>query len=152
LNHGLRFLDIENIRIFVGIIGGGFLIAYGFSLWLKKPKSFAVRKGGKTVIAKYFSGGFLLNTLNPAVLIYWIGMISSIGIQFSFNIFHIIPFVAGAIGTVFLTDVLKSFLAARLQNLLRLRVIFWINKTIGMALIAFGVIMLYYVLEKLLLI
>lgn len=144
-----KLLDSENIRLAIGIIGGAFLIAYGVSLWIKKPKSYAKKLGSKKAIIKYLSGGFLLNTLNPAVLIYWVGMISSVGVKFSFSRAHIIPFIASSIGTVFLTDVTKSFLAARFQRILRLRVIFWLNRIIGLLLISFGVVMLYYVFTTL---
>jgi threonine/homoserine/homoserine lactone efflux protein len=141
-----KFLHNEHISLTIGIIGGAFLIVYGISLWYKKPKNIVKKKGSKQVILKYFSSGFLLNTLNPAVVIYWVGMISTVGMKFSMNKLYVVPFILGSIGTVFVTDIAKSFLAAKLQRILKLRILFWMNRIIGLILMAFGIVMLLYVL------
>ena len=51
-------------------------------------------------------------------------------------------FFAGTIGTVFLTDILKSFIGNRIKKYLRPRTMLWLNRVVGILLIGSGVVLI----------
>jgi threonine/homoserine/homoserine lactone efflux protein len=59
---------------------------------------------------------------------------------------HELFFFGSLLGTVFATDLLKSYVANRIKNLLKPEVMLWINRIIGVVLIGFGLNMIYKVL------
>lgn len=137
----------EKYSIILGWVGGGFLIGIGIYYLLKKatePKLEIekIRHSG------YLLKGFLMNTLNPFVILYWIGIISYLSIsdketnsQFGF--------FAATLLTILSSDVLKSFIASKLRHVISSRVIKWLNRIAGVALIIFGLRMIIKVIFEL---
>jgi threonine/homoserine/homoserine lactone efflux protein len=89
---------------------------------------------------KIFSSGFLLNTLNPNVFLFWLGTATAFASEYSFNerilIFSICLLVNIA------ADILKVLMAGKLRKRLTLHNISLINKVSGTILIGFGVALL----------
>jgi threonine/homoserine/homoserine lactone efflux protein len=135
-----------NLNRGLGLVGGLFLIGFGLRLLLRKPKTFIKSYYSKTNVVKSFSQAFMLNTLNPFVLIYWIGIISTLGTTFSFTQLNVMGFLSACFGTIFFTDVLKAYLASKLQKLLSIRFIFRLNRISGVLLLLFGLRMIWYVI------
>lgn len=137
----------EKYSIILGWVGGGFLIGIGIYYLLKKatePKLEIekIRHSG------YLLKGFLMNTLNPFVILYWIGIISYLSIsdketnsQFGF--------FAATLLTILSSDVLKSYIASKLRHVISSRVIKWLNRIAGVALIIFGLRMIIKVIFEL---
>ncbi len=130
----------------LGIVGSFFLITLGvFYVFFKKIKlqtgtEGAVFRFRKRDMARIFSSGFLINTLNPNVFLFWLGTATTLAGKFSFNQRLIIFSVC--LGLNFAADIFKVLMAGKLRNKLTLRTITVINKISGSILIGFGVALL----------
>src|SRR6185369_7974076 len=63
-------------KVVVGWVGGLLLIGFGILNFFRKVKPKEVYDDKKTVHAKFVLKGFAMNTLNPAVWLFWVGIIS----------------------------------------------------------------------------
>ena len=132
-------------RVTMGWVGGILMIGFGIFNFFRKVKVKEVDDDKKTVHAKFMLNGFLLNIINPAVLLFWIGVVSVISVKEHYTKSHEMIFFGSLLGTVFLTDLLKSYIANRIKNLLKPEVMTWINRIIGLVLVGFGFHMIYKV-------
>jgi threonine/homoserine/homoserine lactone efflux protein len=142
------FTHLNNRRTEIAIVGSTFLISVGiYYLFFKKVK---VNEQGTQLIqfrkrdyAKIFFAGYLMNTLNPAIIIFWLTT-STAFIDHSFNqkllIFSI------ALGFVLASDITKVILAGRLRQRLTIKNISLLNRINGIILIGFGLVLIAGVL------
>jgi threonine/homoserine/homoserine lactone efflux protein len=133
-------------KIAVGWIGGLLLIGFGIVNFFRKVRPKEVDDDRKTVHAKFILKGFLMNSFNPAVLLFWLGVISVVKLKEDYTRLHEAVFFASVLATVFGTDLLKSFVAHRISHLLNATVLHWINRIVGSVLIAFGLRMIFKVM------
>ncbi len=140
---------LEQNKMVMGLLGGGLLIGFGLVNFFKKIKVKEVDDDKKTVHAKFIVQGFFLNIFNPAVLLFWLGVIGIVTLKEHYTRIHTAVFFSTLLLTVFSTDLLKSFISHRIKAFLKEQVIIWINRIVGFALIAFGlhmVLKIFYVL------
>jgi threonine/homoserine/homoserine lactone efflux protein len=141
-------------KLFIGLIGGTVLIIFGIVTLRRKPEILLRRSSKyKTPIKKpgpltYFFKGFVLNLLNPFLLIFWLTVMSWITARAENGklLNYAIPFFSGTVGTVFLGDLLKTFIANKIKNRLTPRILLWINRIVGIALVIFGIILMVKVI------
>ena len=128
----------------IGVFGGLFLVGLGlFYLFLKKYHSKEEMDNGIKIVgsthARLFATGFVINTLNPAVIALWLAS-STKALSNTFDqrviIFSICLFLNMS------ADIAKINLAGKLRNKLTDKNIGIINKISGLLFIAFGVAML----------
>lgn len=139
------FDSIKRYKTEVGIAGCIFLVTLGvYFLFFKKVK---VNEEGKQVFltrkrdyVKIFMSGFLMNTLNPAVLIFWITTSTAV---ITHTIEHRIVIFVTCLGWMLSTDILKVFLAGRIRNRLTPHNIHIINRINGIILIVFGIALIW---------
>jgi threonine/homoserine/homoserine lactone efflux protein len=130
----------------IGLIGSAFLIFLGvFYVFFKKIKLQAnpeepIVRFRKRDMAKIFSSGFLINTLNPNVFIFWLATATNFAIKYSFHQRMIIFTVCLALNIA--ADIFKVLMAGKLRSRLTLHNISVINKISGTLLIGFGVALL----------
>lgn len=136
---------MEQNKTLMGWIGGILLIGFGVVNFIKKIKVKEVDDDKKTVHAKFMLQGFLLNIMNPAVLLFWLSVISMVSLK-SYSRSEEAAFFASVLLTVLGTDLLKSFVANRIKSLLKANVILWVNRVIGCALIGFGIHMIWKII------
>lgn len=138
-----ELLEYKNI---IGYIGSIFLIGVGiFYLFFKKVTLRTDADGNvvrfrKRDMAKILSSGFLLNTLNPSVFIFWLGAATAFA-KYSFNQRLLIFSVCLAVNIA--ADIFKVLLAGKLRNKLTLHNISLINKISGVILVGFGIALFY---------
>jgi threonine/homoserine/homoserine lactone efflux protein len=137
---------LEQNQSMMGFLGGGLLIGFGLFNFFRKVKVREVDDDKKTVHAKFVAQGFLLNIFNPAVLLFWIGIVGIVSLKESYTRIHTSVFFTSLLMTVLGTDLLKSFVSHRIKDLLKANVILWVNRVVGTALVAFGVHMIFKVL------
>ncbi|HQV00648.1 MAG: LysE family transporter [Bacteroidia bacterium] len=136
------FFNNNMVAGYVGYIGGVILIAFGAVNFYKKPSQTHVSVQSKTDVLKTIIKGFAMNSFNPFVLIFWLGVAGSLaGKSYESNM-HVV-FYASVLTTVFGTDILKSYLATKLQRLLTATVLVWMNRISGVALVLFGMRIIY---------
>ncbi len=128
----------------IGILGGMFLIGLGmFYLFFKKYHTKEEMDNGIKIVgstyARLFATGFIINTLNPAVIALWLAS-STKALSNTFDqrviIFSICLFLNMS------ADIAKIYLAGKLRNKLTNKNIGIINKISGLLFIAFGIAML----------
>lgn len=124
-----------------GIIGGIIIAGFGSTLIFKKAKvsadslEFADSSHPPVV---YLAKGFMLNAVNPSVLLFWIVVASTIPVKEQFTSADTILFYACTLGTVLGTDLLKAYLASRLKNIITAYFLIWLNRIAGIALVIYG--------------
>ncbi len=139
------FNSFKEYKTQVGIAGCIFLVSLGiFFLFFKKVK---VNEDGKQIFslrkrdyAKTFLSGFLMNTLNPSVFIFWIYASTAV-VGHSVN-HRIIVFVT-CLSLMLSTDILKVFLAGKIRNRLTPHNIHILNRINGVVLIIFGIALVW---------
>ncbi len=130
----------------MGWIGGFLMIGFGIINFLRKVKPKEVDDDKKTVHAKFILKGFLMNSLNPAVLLFWIGILSLVKLKEDYTKADDAAFFATVLCTVFGMDLLKAFIANKIAHLLNAKVLHWINWSVGSVLILFGLRMIILVI------
>ncbi|MBL7746936.1 MAG: LysE family transporter [Chitinophagaceae bacterium] len=138
----------RSLRVYekqIGIAGSIFLVSMGiFFLFFKKVK---VNEAGKQVfkhrkrdLAKISLSGFFMNLLNPAVIILWITISSSLILfssQYKLVVYSTCLLIA------LLADVAKVLMAGKIRNRLTPHNIHIINRVNGIILIGFGAVLLW---------
>lgn len=131
----------------IGIVGSIFLISMGViyiffkKVTLQSGQDQNKKKFRKRDVAKIFSSGFLINTLNPNVFIFWLGIATAFGGKF--ELWQRIIIFSVCLGVNIIADILKVILAGRLRRKLTFHTIGIINKVSGTLLIAFGIALFY---------
>lgn len=133
----------------IGIAGSAFLISMGvFYLFFKKvnvhPQDISLPPLQGSDHAKLALQGFLVNTLNPGVMVFWLTSVTAIAIT------HTIKERIIIFGTCLIinmaADVGKVVLAGKLRSKLTIHNIRVINRISGFILLCFGTVLLVGVL------
>ncbi|MEO6637110.1 MAG: LysE family transporter [Ginsengibacter sp.] len=133
----------------IGVAGSFFLIGMGvYYLFFKKvhlhPEDISLPPLRASDHAKIALQGFLLNTLNPAVMAFWLTAATAIAVTHTVK--ERIIIFATALLLNMTADVVKVTLAGKLRSKLNVKNIRVINKVSGFILLAFGTILLIGVL------
>ncbi len=129
----------------IGIAGSVFLISLGiFFIFFKKVKvddsGVQVLQLTKKDYVKTFLSGFFMNTLNPAVFIFWLTTSTTLITLTSEN--RIIAFVT-CLTFVFATDFLKVMMAQKIRRKLTPHNIQILSRINGVVLLGFGLVLLW---------
>jgi threonine/homoserine/homoserine lactone efflux protein len=144
---------VLNHKSAIALAGAGFLLIMGlYTLFFKKLKLENMGTDGvnkrvsiKDLVSSYFSG-FLMNTLNPSVFLFWFAWTAAINnsaddtpnpIQYKLVVF------GTCLGFVLLSDLIKVFLAGKLRPRLTEKTLLWINRISGMIILIFSAALLY---------
>ena len=142
----------ENKLIF-GFIGGSIFIIYGTFYFFKKSKmvdlTLEAENTSKEVAAApkdyLLLGlkGFILNIANPAVIFYWLSILSLAAQSVPDNTKNpntwILLFLSILLGTYFGFDILKVFAAKRLRTLVNQNLLNALNILIGLIFLLTGI-------------
>ncbi|HET7119246.1 MAG TPA: LysE family transporter [Hanamia sp.] len=138
-----------DFKMQIGIAGSAFLMGMGiFYIFFKKvhihPEDISLPPLKTSDHAKIALQGFLLNTLNPAVIAFWLTTATAIAV--SHTIRDRIIIFATALLFNMSADVLKVTLAGKLRKKLTVKNIRLVNKISGLILFIFGTVLLFGVL------
>lgn len=145
----LGFSRFENSLISHDVLifaGGILLIAFGLVMISKKIK---IEPTDELVFTnkeriKYLSRGFMLNFINPSVIIFWIGAVSAATIKLENNSGLIFVFFTATMLTVFLFDVFKIYLSRKLSAIITEKSLRIINIVSGIAMVIYGFYLLVF--------
>lgn len=137
--------DIKEYDFAMGMAGGLMLMLFGLGLFFSKKN---IDSDSQTVTGLHYSGlfakGFLINTLNPTPILFWLSLTSS-----SFAQGHPSIYTATLCFSVMLvvigTDMAKIFLAHKIKPLLKPHYLVYLRKAAGVALVAFGLMLMWKV-------
>ncbi len=131
----------------IGYIGSGFLIGMGiYYIFFKKvnlnvAEARILQKFSKTDFTKIALSGFLINTLNPSVLLFWLINATAFAATNSLSERFIIFAICLLVNII--ADVLKVMMAGKIRESLTPRHILLINKISGSILVIFGLALMY---------
>lgn len=159
---GTNFSDILTVNLLLTIFSGidmsavlhnryvvyvGTIAMVVFALYFFTRKDYSkvsqqefleFRSGEKPHWFFVWGRGFLINFLNPIAWLYWISIITfASGLQGT-NTNSLYLFFAGVLLTTCSLDVLKCFLASKLQKIITPKVLHLLNIIIGCILLGFG--------------
>ncbi len=134
-------------NLYLGIGGGALLIAFGSITFTRKPEMFKRRNPKYSTQIKtpkpltYILKGYFMNIANPFLIFFWLAAISWVKANAPDNqlLNFAISFFTGTLIVIFSMDLLKCFIANKIKKYLTIRLLFWINKTVGITLAAFGI-------------
>lgn len=142
-----------HFKIPIGIAGCCFLIGMGiYFAFIKKieprrlqePTEIAgdiiTSAGKKTNYFAILSSGFIINTLNPAVISFWVIMAASLASVYSF--YDRIIIFSTCLGVNMLADIGKVLGAGYIGKKLSDRIILLINRVSGVLYLVFGIVIL----------
>ncbi|HEU0111788.1 MAG TPA: LysE family transporter [Flavisolibacter sp.] len=129
----------------LAIVASVFLIIIGiYYLFFKKVKVNA--EGGQALVfrtkdyLKIFTMGFIMNVLNPGIIIFWLTT-STTFIDATLN--HRVVIFGSALFLALVADVIKVLLANKIRKRLTPKNIHRINQVNGVILIGFGVVIIF---------
>jgi threonine/homoserine/homoserine lactone efflux protein len=131
----------------IGYVGSMFLMGLGvFFVFFKKVNLGKDSAGNrlrfrKRDFLKILMSGFLINTLNPSVLLFWLVNATAFATTNTFRE-RLVIFSACLLVNM-IADVLKVLLAGRIRKKLTIKNLSIINKISGSILIGFAVVLLY---------
>jgi len=131
----------------IGYVGSIFLLGMGMYFVFFKKVTFRKDADGnkmrfrKRDFAKIFSSGFIINTLNPSVMLFW--LVNATAFSISHTLHERIIIFTTCLLVNMIADVAKVLLAGKLRNRLTLRNLSIINKISGTILIGFALVLLY---------
>jgi threonine/homoserine/homoserine lactone efflux protein len=116
------------------------VIGAGIVGLLNKKKSVNVDFSEQTIMsktdtAKIFASGFLINTLNPAVAINWLGAAAVIATK---NLSYKLIFFTSCLGLIISIDLLKVLLSSKIKSKLTPSTVEKIQKTSSLILLLIG--------------
>ena len=112
---------VDNINNQPGlfVLGGSILLVYGvyiFTQRKKEDKKIQLKEASTNYIGLFIKG-FALNIINIAVLLFWAGVILVVVPNLNrTNSLGVFTFFTTILGTYFITDVLKIFIAKKLTS------------------------------------
>ncbi|HRS54261.1 MAG TPA: LysE family transporter [Bacteroidales bacterium] len=147
-----QIIDNGKNHIWLGIIGGVILIIFGIYTFYRKlhnenininseinnlpPK---VKKPGNFT---YFIKGYVLNIANPFLFIFWMTVVLFVKSQYGNDKSDNLLFFGTMLSVIITTDFIKCFLANKLKKRLKPIIMLWVNKSVGILLILFGIILI----------
>ena len=136
-----QFVDYNSTyNIYIGIIGGLFLLGVGLYYLINKVKVnyetseiIKVRKRG------YIIKGFLMCLLSPTTLMFWIMVGGIVSGQLHYEMAGKVVFFIVAMATQLFVDFLKTFYAAKLRYKIKEKNIRVLNRIAGCVIIIFAI-------------
>lgn len=138
------YIQDEKSQRFMGILAGIVLIIFGVqhfrqpvpreqdSLEIKIPST-----------ASMLGKGFLLNSLNPAVWLLWLGNVTAVSKTLNYSVIRMIIYFSITLGLVLLVEMAKVSVSGKLKVFLTPKTMYTINIITGILLSIFGLVLIY---------
>ena len=140
------YLPTGNIDVtyWTQMFGGILLTVMGVRSIIKNPapaKKISIENS--TLMLKNLTKGFLINIVNPANFMEWVGTAGLLKSKYRFEVFENFSFFTGALLAVFFTEVGIAYFAGRLRQFLNPRVVRIINTITGIVFLGFALWMFF---------
>ncbi len=144
--------DDPRENIYFSVIGGIIMIIFGTYTFTRIGKTSASNVNDESAEVDapsrfyvYIIKGFFLNALNPGMWFLWVTIVVSISANFGMNNRSILIFLAGVLGTIFATDLIKCFISNQIKRFITPAIMTWMNRVVGIVLIGFGTYLVFNV-------
>jgi threonine/homoserine/homoserine lactone efflux protein len=132
----------------IAIAGSAFLVSMGVYFAFFKKAHLPTDADGNMIrfrkrdMARIFASGFIINTLNPGVILFWLGNATVLSVDHTLQERIIIFSVCLLINMA--ADVAKVMMAGKLRSKITLRALTIVNKISGSLLIIFGLALVLF--------
>lgn len=138
---------VEGFGFWAGLLGGLLLIAFGAASFfsnpkLPKPDSATAVQVKQRSYSKLWLRGFLINTINPGTIFFWLGIVSAVVAPNRWTIPQSLTFFGGMLGALVVTDMLKAWGAKSIRRFLTPAHIRQVQRSIGLVLMVFGLVLI----------
>ena len=136
----------ESFDFWMSLLGGLILCAFGIGTFLKKSKfsnEINSEKLKLKKISEFFVKGFLVNTINPFTIVFWLSVMTSYVIGRDLSFPQSFTFLSSIFATVVATDLAKVLLADVIRRWMNQHFFNVLSKIAGFGLFIFGVYLLY---------
>ena len=146
------FAIVLNHKATIALLGAGFLLLMGlYTLIFKKIKIENITADNQKPMKwqnmlGFFASGFLMNTLNPSVFLFWFAWTAAIGNsagETSNPATYKLLVFGTCLGFVMLSDLAKVALAGTLRPRLTEKNLVWINRISGIIILIFSAALFY---------
>lgn len=138
---------LPNFKFWAGLLGGCLLIMFGLGSFFKKMEApdaaLFSSKNDVRSWAGYALRGFLINTVNPFTVFFWIGIAGGVVAPSGWGAGDMARFFGAMLLTLALADTLKAYAAKRVRAWLTPQHIGWAKRGIGVLLVVFGVVLIF---------
>ncbi len=145
--------SLPGFKVWAGIIGGCLLVVFGVGSLVAAGRLLQpdIGQAGKTLRRynwkSYCLRGFLLNTINPFTVFFWLSVAGAVIIPNGWNAYEAIYFFGGMLGTLVVSDTLKAYGARQISRFLTPKHTFWVQRGIGITLLVFGIVLIVRVVR-----
>ena len=141
---------LPHFRMWAGLGGGLLLAGFGIGTILKTRAPILIAGALQTVSEHsahktyfwWWVRGFLLNTINPGTIFFWLGIVTAVVVPSGWNRSEMLIFFGGMLATLVITDVLKAWAAKRLRRFLTPTHIRQVQRVIGLLMLIFGAVLI----------
>ncbi|MEI6190175.1 MAG: LysE family transporter [Chitinophagia bacterium] len=144
------FLLVLDHKAVIAMAGAGFLLMLGlYTLLFKKIQLDTEDTENDKVFRKrdylgIYASGFLINTLNPSVFLFWFAWTAAIGTSAAETnnpISYKLIVFGTCLGFLLLSDLLKVALASRLRPSLTEKNLIWVNRISAIIILVFSAVL-----------
>jgi threonine/homoserine/homoserine lactone efflux protein len=144
VNSIYKLIEWKNFELVVGVFGGIVLLAIGIFVVFSKTPAYSpkVARGNIRDLSSSFVLGFLINTINPFTVLFWIGVMTTTVEEKGLDRIDTLFFAGGIFCMIVLTDSLKISFAQKIKKWLTEKHISAARKISGTAIAVFGIILI----------
>lgn len=147
---GFSFLNAlssqPEFRFWITLLGAFTLGGGGVSMLLSKSPPRPQRGSLRKTDIQLFIKGFLINTINPFTVFFWMGAIGAMAVQKNYLPGDLWMLCLGIMLTIMLADSAKVLFAKAIRHFLSPKHIVWLRRISGLALLGFGLWLLGQIL------
>lgn len=126
------------------IFGGIAFLGFGNYYLFKKYKTHQVNVNNQVSFVRLFFNGFIVNTLNPSVIAFWLGAIVLAVSHHRFTPAQTLVFFVSCFSFVIVFDITKVFFASKLKGILNVKSTKIIGIITGIIFIVLGLKLVLY--------
>ena len=137
--------QMQGFEFWMGLIGGIALMLFGSYTFFSPPPNVNYDQLNAPRSNPYFTlftKGFLINSLNPFTVFFWLGMMTTSAVKPDWDGSDQLIFFAAIILTIMSTDLTKVFLAKQIRKKLSAKYLQWIRWITGSILAIFGIVLI----------
>jgi threonine/homoserine/homoserine lactone efflux protein len=124
---------------YLHLAGGLIFIGFGMSSFIASWSNIQLSAGFKT----QFSRGFLVNTMNPSVIVFWLTSVTLVTAEYKSDKINILIFFVCTLFTTFSTDIIKILTAAKIKKYINKNYITRFKVITGIIMLGFGIYLIY---------
>lgn len=140
-------VNLPGFEKWAGLAGGLLLAGFGAGNFFSKSEAHFEKNGPTSrSLFPYFMRGFLINSVNPFTVFFWLGITTAVIVPNRFSFSESLVFFAAMLGMLALTDLVKIFLAKKIGSWLTPGHLKLVRRVVGISLIGFGILLIFRVL------